>query len=162
MVRLSTRILQQKTAAECALRRAPKDYAAYMDAHFGPEHRLHNNRDYGRIFNRNQKAAGKHVVLLLRPRDKREANDARLGVMISTKTASAAVRRHQLKRWVRELFRTTWKERLRGFDLVVLFRQDPPADGHLLLNQELEHVLMRAMTATPQPRKKTNGNNKSP
>jgi ribonuclease P protein component len=133
-----------------------------MDAHLGPEHRLHDNRDYGRIFHRNQKAASKHVVLLVRPRDKREPAHARLGIMVSTKTASAAVRRHQLKRWVRELFRTTWKERLRGYDVVILFRQDPPADGHHALNNELEQLLPRALSAPAQPgmRKKPHSNKK--
>jgi ribonuclease P protein component len=122
-----------------------------MDASFGPEHRLHDGRDYSRVFNRQQKAAGRHLVVLVRPRDPRQPRHGRLGVMISAKTAPAAVRRHQLKRWVREFFRTELKQQLIGHDLVVLFRSDPPPDSHRLIDQELRHLVPKAMANQPQP-----------
>jgi ribonuclease P protein component len=122
-----------------------------MDVSFGPQHRLHDGRDYSRVFNRQQKAAGRHVVLLLRPRDKREPPHARVGVMIAAKTARSSVRRHQLKRWVRECFRQEFKEILMGHDLVVLFRNDPPTDAHTSIIQELRYLVPKALVASPQP-----------
>ncbi len=122
-----------------------------MDTTFGPKHRLHDNRDYSRVFHRQQKAAGRHIVVLLRPRDRRETPLARLGVMISSKTAPLSVRRHQLKRWVRESFRLSFKEILAGHDVVVLFRNDPPENAHALIEQELRLLIPKALTAAAQP-----------
>ena len=122
-----------------------------MDVTFGPEHRLHDGRDYSRVFNRQQKAAGRHVVVLVRPRSPSEGPHGRIGVMIAVKTARLAVRRHQLKRWVRELFRRELKSATVGFDVVVLFRSDPPPDAHQLLDQEIRSLLPKALTTNAQP-----------
>lgn len=122
-----------------------------MDASFGPGHRLHDGRDYSRVFNRQQKAAGRHVVVLVRPRSPKEAPQGRVGVMIAVKTARLAVRRHQLKRWVRELFRVELKQVASGFDVVVLFRSDPPAEAHQVIDQEIRQLLPKAMAANAQP-----------
>lgn len=128
-----------------------------MDASFGPEHRLHDNRDYSRIFNRQQKAAGRHVVVLVRPRSAKEPAEGRVGVMVATKTARLSVRRHQLKRWVRELFRRELKHVAAGHDVVVLFRSDPPADSHLLIDQEIRHLLPKAIQGIAQPGSRRGG-----
>lgn len=130
-----------------------------MDMTFGPEHRLHDNRDYSRIFHRQQKVAGRHLVVLLRPRDRREASHARIGVMISAKTAPLSVRRHQLKRWVRESFRQHLKALLLGHDAVVLFRNNPPIDAHAIIDAELRYLVPKALLVTAHPgsqRKPTN------
>jgi ribonuclease P protein component len=122
---------------------------------FPPAARLHDDRDYSRVFNRQQKAAGTHVVVLARqrphPQERGRVAEARLGVMVSTKTAPTAVRRHQLKRWVRELFRRELKPALAGWDVVVLFRRDPPKDGHAALDREITDLARKALSAQPQP-----------
>lgn len=120
-----------------------------MDGSFTPAMRLHDGRDYGRVFNRQQKAAGRHVVVLVRPRDRRDGATGRIGVMVAVKTVPLAVRRHQLKRWVRELFRLRLKATLHGHDAVVLFRSDPPADGHAALDQEIELLAAKALAMPP-------------
>lgn len=127
-----------------------------VDASYGPEHRLHSNRDYGRIFNRQQKAAGRWLVLLLRPRGRpgEPPGLARVGVMISAKTADTAVRRHQLKRWMREVFRLRLKTALAGHDAVVLFRANPPAEARAELERELMALVPKALAATPQPERR--------
>lgn len=122
-----------------------------MDASFGSEHRLHDGRDYSRVFNRQQKAAGRHVVVLVRPRSPKEPPEGRVGVMIAVKTARLAVRRHQLKRWVRELFRRELKSVAAGHDVVVLFRNDPPGDAHILVDQEIRQLLPKALQGAAQP-----------
>lgn len=133
-----------------------------MDASFGPEHRLHDGRDYSRVFNRQQKAAGRHVVVLVRPRSPKEAPEGRVGVMVAVKTASLAVRRHQLKRWIRELFRRELKNVAVGHDVVVLFRNDPPADAHLVIDQEIRHLLPKAIQNAAQPGPRRHGPRPSP
>lgn len=127
-----------------------------VDASFGPEHRLHSNRDYSRAFNRQQKAAGRWLVLLLRPygRPGEPPGAARLGIMVSAKTADTAVRRHQLKRWMREVFRLRLKTALAGHDAVVLFRVNPPADARAELERELMTLVPKALAATPQPERR--------
>ena len=121
------------------------------DATFGPAHRLHSNRDYGRAFHRQQKAAGRYTVVLLMPRARKGPQAGRIGVMIGAKAVKTAVRRHQLKRWIRELFRTQLKTTLLGHDCVVLFRSDPPADCHARLDQEVSGLVTKALVTTAQP-----------
>ena len=118
---------------------------------FGPAHRLHSNRDYGRVFHRQQKAAGRHTVVLLMPRARKAAQHARLGIMVGAKAVKTAVRRHQLKRWVRELFRTRLKSSLAGHDCVVLFRSNPPEEAHTQLDEEISGLVAKALTAQAQP-----------
>ncbi|HYE06463.1 MAG TPA: ribonuclease P protein component [Planctomycetota bacterium] len=118
-----------------------------MDQRHPPEARLHDQRDFSRVFQRQRKAAGKHVVVLAVRRARRAGTRARLGVVVSTKVSSRAVRRHQLKRWVRELFRTRLSREATGFDLVVLFRRDPPPDGHAALDREIIALVPKALAA---------------
>ena len=123
------------------------------DQSFPPTQRLHTRGDYGRVFYRQQKAAGRHLVVLLSPRHKKAPQAARLGIMVSTKVHKRAVRRHQLKRWVREWFRRNGKEPAFGYDMVVLFRSDPPQDGHQFIDKELTRLLRKALQAQPEPDK---------
>jgi len=123
-----------------------------MDQRFPPESRLHNRRDYGRVFHRQQKAAGRDAVVLVAPRPRRGqgATGPRLGVMVSTKVAKRAVRRHQLKRWVRELFRREWRAELDDLDVVVLLRRDPDC-GHAVFDDELRRLLGKARASEARP-----------
>ena len=119
---------------------------------FGPDRRLHNGREYGRVFYRQQKAAGRDVVVLVAPRPKRAPRRGRLGIMVSTKVAKRAVRRHQLKRWVREYFRRELKAIAHGWDVVVLFRRDPSGDdAHSKLDAELRRLVPKALAAEAKP-----------
>lgn len=128
------------------------DLGSSPDATFPARRRLRSNRDYARVMNRQQKAAGRHVVVLALPRPRHLDQRSRLGIMVAVKTVPTAVRRHQLKRWVRELFRTRLQARAHGHDLVVLFRSDLPPDGHALLDQEVLACSDRALAAAPGPR----------
>ncbi len=120
-----------------------------MDLGFQPHQRLRTGRDYGRVMHKQQKAAGRNVVVLVAPRRLKggAAAPARVGIMVSTKVSKLAVRRHQLKRWVRELFRTELKAHLTGWDVVVLFRSDPPAEGRRRLDEDIRALLTKAMHA---------------
>jgi ribonuclease P protein component len=125
--------------------------------HFPPDARLHHKREYSRLFYRQQKAAGRNIVILLGPRHHRRdgtASRGRLGIQVSVKVHKRAVRRHQLKRWVREWFRTTQQQPngLASYDCVVLFRSDPC--DHRSLVQQLDRLTPKAKQAEPQPRQR--------
>lgn len=57
--------------------------------------------------------------MLARPN---QMNHARLGVIVSKKTAGRAVVRNRLKRWVREYFRLS-QEKVAGLDIVVVVKR---------------------------------------
>ena len=67
---------------------------------------------------------------------KRETNDARLGITVSRRVSTKAVRRNWLKRRVRESFRYH-KQPLSGLALVVIARQAAKKSGRLQLDQSL-------------------------
>jgi ribonuclease P protein component len=120
-----------------------------------PPARFHHGIDFTRAFDRGQKAGGRFCQVLLRPRGKTQdgaGRCARLGVMVSTKVAPLAVRRHMLKRWVRELFRVRLKERLDGWDCAVIFRSDPP--DHAQCDAEILALIERASVAKAEGRRR--------
>lgn len=129
--------------------------APAADHSLPPAARFHHGGDFTRAFDRGQKAGGRHCQVLLRPRGRQQDGAprcARLGVMVSTKVAPLAVRRHALKRWVRELFRTRLKGRLDGFDMAVVFRSDPP--DHAACDAEVLALVDRALVARPEGRRR--------
>ena len=67
---------------------------------------------------------------------KRETGDARLGITVSRRVSTKAVRRNRLKRRVREAFRYH-KQPLACLDLVVIARQAANKSRRLQLDQSL-------------------------
>ena len=120
------------------------------DCRFGPELRLHSNRDYGRAFHRQQKAAGRYLVALVTPR---KGRPARVGIMVPAKVVKTAVARHRIKRWVREWFRTSRPAALEGHDLVILLRSEPgdSVDDHRRFVGDLQALTLKALAATATP-----------
>jgi ribonuclease P protein component len=116
------------------------------DNSFPKQARLRLRREYGYLMTRQQKAVGRHVVLLACPR---RGGQPRLGIMISRKVSKCSPRRHQLKRWVRELFRCELQHRVETVDLLVLFRRDLVRDGHRMLDREIRALVDEAITAKP-------------
>lgn len=126
---------------------------AVPDQRLPPAARFHVGNDFTRAFNHGQRAGGRFCQVSLRPRGRLgdgRPRCARLGVMVSSKVAKTAVRRHTLKRWVRELFRTRLKERLLGWDCAVVFRADPP--DHASCDAEILGLVERALAARAEPR----------
>ena len=67
---------------------------------------------------------------------KRETGGARLGITVSRRVSTKAVRRNRLKRRVRESFRSH-KQPLVGLDVVVIARQESNNTGCLQVDQSL-------------------------
>ncbi|MFW5828874.1 MAG: ribonuclease P protein component [Planctomycetota bacterium] len=106
--------------------------------------RLRRRSDFTRVMRRQQKAVGRHLVVLIAPR---RSGPARLGVTVGLRVSKSSPRRHQLKRWVVECFRTSLQQRLVSVDLLVVFRRDFPRAGHGHLLAELERLVEPALAA---------------
>ncbi|PLY16965.1 MAG: ribonuclease P protein component [Sedimenticola sp.] len=105
-----------------------------MKACFPRSARLISPKDYSRVFNRAQKSVDDYFTVLYRVND---LNQARLGLAIAKKNLKRAVDRNQVKRVVRESFRSHQPE-LEGLDIVVLSRKGIPAGDKPLLHASLE------------------------
>ena len=122
------------------------------DARFPHHARLHHGGDYNRVFHHQQKAAGRMTVVLVRERPRKGPQRARIGVMVPAKVIKTAVRRHQVKRWIREWFRIEMQSAFAHHDVVVLLRADPPKEnGHTVLKAELAALAPKALAARAQP-----------
>ena len=124
------------------------------DFGFSVAHRLRRRNDFKRVFRHQNKAAAKHVVVLVSRHGFKFRGPGRLGVVVSSKVNKRAVRRHQLKRWVKELFRLELKQQTFGMDVVVLFRRDPPESGHAQIEKEIRQCLPKAIQVADQYQKK--------
>ena len=124
---------------------------AYQGEEFPAQARLKRKREFGKVMYRQQKAVGKHMVVLVAPRPKRGPKRSRLGIVCGVKVAKRAVRRHQIKRWVREFYRRELQQQLHGHDCVVLLRRDLPEEGHAAVQMELSHLIPKALEASAQP-----------
>lgn len=110
--------------------------------------RLRLRREFGGVMRRQQKAAGRNLVILIAPqRRDLPTRRPRLGIMVSRKVSKSSPRRHQLKRWVRELFRCELQHAMPAVDMIVLFRRDLPRAGHAQLDHELRCLLPQALAA---------------
>lgn len=135
------------------LRPDGRDRGFVPDQTHPPAARFHHGVDFSRAFDRGQKAAGRHLVVLVRPRGRTPEGKprcGRLGVMISVKAVKLAVDRHRIKRWARELFRLRFKDAVDGWDLMLLLRSAPL--DHATFIDEVVQLLGRAMAAQPEGR----------
>ena len=72
------------------------------DLAFKGQHKLEEKRDYQRLFQGGRKVVSKGLITLFLPNQR---ENARLGVSVSKAKVKRAVKRNQIKRWVREGFR---------------------------------------------------------
>ena len=71
--------------------------------------------DFSSVFNLRKRIANRYLVIRYRPNHK---NTARLGLIVSKKTAKLAVQRNYMRRVLRELFRLN-QHQLPAMDVVV-------------------------------------------
>jgi ribonuclease P protein component len=92
------------------------------------DERVRTTREYNIARKYGQMAHGKYVSVTVTKRVGKGSEKTRLGVVVSVKVSKSSPRRHQLKRWTREIFRNIIKHELSGFDVVVVFKTDPKVD----------------------------------
>jgi ribonuclease P protein component len=88
--------------------------------HFQRELRLLTSKDYSHVFQKAFKINNKAFTLLVRENN---LNHPRIGLVIAKKNLKLATKRNQVKRLLRESFRTSSQE-MANYDLVVLTRRD--------------------------------------
>lgn len=88
------------------------------DARLPRRARLRTKADFDRVFAQSEKSTDRFFTVLYRPN---QLLLARLGLVVSRRTAKKAVVRNRIKRLVRESFRHH-HQRLHGLDIVVISR----------------------------------------
>ena len=100
--------------------------------------------DFSSVFNLRKRIANKHLVMRYRPI---EVNIARLGLIVSKKTAKLAVQRNYMRRVLRELFRIN-QYRLPAIDLVVQIQKAFEKSDFIEIEKEFEHLMQQLITKT--------------
>ena len=109
-------------------------------AHFPRQVRLTGPVAYQRVFDHCRcKASNRWMTVLAIPNN---LDTARIGLVISRKTARKAVARNRIKRQIRESFRH-WQSRLGKLDIVVIGRPGIALQSNRLLTQSLERIWKR-------------------
>ena len=120
---------------------------------FSSEERLKRQRDFALVFSEGKAVADRRLVVHARPNG---LPFNRLGLGVGKRHGNA-VARNRLKRLLREAYRTQKPRLPRGYDLVVVPRQNCPGDVELLrrsIAALLEQVATRfAAHSSPRPRK---------
>lgn len=100
--------------------------------------RLHNRREFQRVYDRGQKLHGPHLTLFVLPN---QLDHSRLGVA-ATRKIGGAVQRNLAKRRMREIFR---RHRARpGFDVVVVPKREFFEATFAEIAAEYQSVVARA------------------
>jgi ribonuclease P protein component len=110
--------------------------------------RLHQTREFQRVYQRGTRAAGEWItVVLMRQATPR---GTRLGVSVS-KDNGSAVCRNKIKRLLREAFRLERNSLPADLDIVLIPRPREEAVPLAALRQELQHLCARALDSKRRP-----------
>ena len=120
-----------------------------MSLRFGPDVRLRARREYLAVQEQGRRISSRYVTVLALPNT---LGRDRLGVVASKKIGGAVVR-NRAKRRIREIFRRTRPETTteprRGYDLVVIARQDLPRAPFDAVRSDVAAVLGRVGRSRP-------------
>jgi ribonuclease P protein component len=94
--------------------------------------------DFSSVFNLRKRIAGRHLVMRYRLN---ELEVARLGLVVSKKTAKLAVQRNYMKRVLRELFRLN-QQQLPAVDLVIQVQKPFEKPDFIIIKLEFENLLL--------------------
>jgi ribonuclease P protein component len=100
--------------------------------------------DFSSVFNLRKRIASQHLIVRYRPN---EANVARLGLIVSKKTAKLAVQRNYMRRVLRELFRL-YQHNLLAIDLVIQVQIAFEKPEFVEIKKEFEHLMQKLLTKT--------------
>jgi len=122
---------------------------------FGARFRMHGTAAFGRVHEAHVRRRVGPLLVYARPNgDLAIAGDTRLGLSVSRRCGNS-VRRHRIKRLIREAYRTVRPELPAGYDLLVVVHPHRPlalAEYRRLLAraaQELDRRWRSRSTATP-------------
>ena len=95
--------------------------------------------DFSSVFNLRKRIANKHLVMRYRAND---MNVARLGLIVSKKTAKLAVQRNYMRRVIRELFRLN-QHKLPMIDLVIQIQKAFEKTDFIEIKNEFEFLMKK-------------------
>lgn len=105
-----------------------------MPKQFQKNQRLLTKADFQSVFDNAIKINQRHLLLLFK---KNLLSPGRLGIIVSKRVAKKAVTRNRIKRTIRESFRL-WQEKIKGFDIVIIARQQCDVVDNKKLREGLE------------------------
>jgi ribonuclease P protein component len=105
--------------------------------------------DFSSVFNLRKRIANKHLVMRYCLNEK---NTARLGLIVSKKTAKLAVQRNYMRRVLRELFRLNLHH-LPAIDLVVQIQKAFDKKEFIEVKNEFEFLMKKLELSTIEPKK---------
>lgn len=112
---------------------------------FTPDDRLRKTWEFRRAQGSGRKVHTPHFLLVVLPRPETTASTrSRLGITVTRKVSSSAVKRNRVKRVVREVFRRNRDLFPSGCDVVVIARRGAPELGYHEVLDEVQNA-SRAM-----------------
>lgn len=106
---------------------------------FSPERRLHNSREYAKVWREGRKYHTEHLLVIAAPGTR---GVSRLGITVSRKVGNA-VCRNRIKRWTRECFRQLPGGSLPKVDINVVAKRQAGLLSHDEFEQELRSAFAR-------------------
>jgi ribonuclease P protein component len=115
-----------------------------LNFRFTKQARIVKTDDFSSVFNLRKRIANKHLVMRYRVN---EDNVARLGLIVSKKTAKSAVQRNYMRRVLRELFRLN-QYNLPTVDLVIQVQKAFEKPDFITIKQEFEVLMQKLVIKT--------------
>ena len=115
-----------------------------QDQRFHPRERLRLRRDFARVFEGKCKAADTVLVVYAAGND---LTWSRIGISVGKRIGNA-VRRHYVKRRIREAFRRSKGDLPQGLDIVCVARP-PAADAEVDVAASLRSLILKAAARCP-------------
>ncbi|GHV36855.1 ribonuclease P protein component [Clostridia bacterium] len=109
---------------------------------------LNRNRDFRRLYNKGQSAAGRCVVVYCRPAWGKNKNVIRLGLTATVKLGNA-VRRNRIRRRIRECYRSLEPSLKPGFDIVIVARSRAYDVKFTELQREMRALMTKLKVGAP-------------
>ncbi len=75
-------------------------------------------------------------------RSESEAGDTRLGISVSKKVGNSVIR-HRIKRLIKEAFRLNQQHLKKGYDIVVIARQNALGKSYHSIERDVIHLLKK-------------------
>jgi ribonuclease P protein component len=104
--------------------------------------RLSKNIEFDKVKSKGSKVTGKSLMVLVV--DRKDADPARFGIVVSKNVSKKAVYRNRVKRLIRESLKSVLIKVKVGCNIVIIARSNIVGLGFSEVNNDLEHVFRKA------------------
>ncbi|HSW93708.1 MAG TPA: ribonuclease P protein component [Gammaproteobacteria bacterium] len=111
---------------------------------FPRSHRLVSKAEFKAVFDEPLKVNQRYLMILCKTNQKKHA---RIGIIVGKRVAKSAVSRNRIRRIVRDSFRFN-QDRLTGWDIVVIARQQCDTLSKTNIRKGLDHLWEKLMTTS--------------